>query len=77
MWRVVLEKNLKLIDFNENDRDFSFFLRYVLFTLSDLVPNQRGDKYVQNGLQLEEVSHSLVTIDELGFLLKLLHVNIG
>ena len=52
LWRVILEKNLKLVNFNKNDRNFAFFLRNILLTLSNLVTNQRGNENVQNRFEL-------------------------
>jgi len=74
---VRLDHAVELLDIDKDNCHLTFFFTEVLLALSDLVPDQAGNEDVQDALELEERSHSSVSVHELGLLLQLLDVDVA
>ena len=73
---VTLGNQVQLVDLDENHGDLWFLFCNIFLSKFDFVSDQRGYKDVENLLEFDVAPHFSVAIDELGFFLELLDVNI-
>ena len=74
MSRVGFGNLVEVVDLDEDGGDLILVLGDVLLILPVPVPDHRGHEDVENRLELDVVAHLPVPVNELGFLLELLHV---
>ena len=65
------------MDIYKHSCNFSFLIREILFSLSDLVSYKRWYQDIEDGLKLQESPDFSMSINKLGLLFELLTVNIA